>query len=95
MVSGARGRSGSSLWLRLERKKVPLSQRSSTKWIFWMLQFYILSGYFSVRSVRVVERLDPRNVSVLMVDFSNLCCLSVAAWCSGREVTVRRWLWYA
>lgn len=47
------------------------------------------------RSLRVVERLDLKNVSVLMVDFSVLCCLSVAARRSGREVTARRWLWYA
>lgn len=92
---GARGHSGSSLWLSLERNKVPLSQHSSSQRVFWMLQFYILSGNVSVRSVRVVEGLDLKNVAVLMVDFCDLCCLSVAAWCSGREVTVRRWLWYA
>lgn len=51
--------------------------------------------FFSVRSLRVVERLDLKNVSVLMVDFSVLCCLSVAARRAGREVTARRWLWYA
>lgn len=51
--------------------------------------------FFSVRSLRVVERLDLKNVSVLMADFSVLCCLSVAARCAGREVTARRWLWYA
>lgn len=61
-----------------------------------MLQFYILRGSFFFP--RVVERLDLKNVSVLMVDFfffSVLCCLSVAARRAGREVTARRWLWYA
>lgn len=57
--------------------EVPLSQHSSSKRIFWMSLFYILSGYFSLGSLRVEERLQLKNVSVLMVDFSFLCCLSL------------------